>query len=118
MLCAVALCINCFAQPAISFRKKKIKLKEVKAGQLLRFDFFFDNTGNQPLMIERIKVACSCTQFQYPEGPVLPHKSDTIHVSFDTKGKIGWQYRTLEVFSNASSSPDKVQFIVNVKASD
>ncbi len=112
--CLLAICVNSFAQPAIRFQKNKIKSQEVKAGKTLSFDFFFKNSGDQPLSIKNIEVSCSCTTFKFPTNPVLPGQQDVIHVTFDTSNKIGWQYRSLIVHSNAKSSPDKIQFVVKV----
>lgn len=115
LCCFLLLCnLSIYAQPEIKFEEKKQKFGEVKAGQMLSFDFSFTNKGDQPLLINNIKVTCTCTKFEFPKQPVKPGEKGKIHITFDTKGKIGWQYRTLEVFSNAKVSPVKIQFIGKV----
>ena len=68
----------------------------------------------QPLIITKIDVACTCTKFTYPATPVKPGESGTIKVTFDSDQKIGWQYRDLIVYSNAKKGPHKLRFIVEI----
>jgi len=114
LLGCLVYCTIAIAQPEIKFEEKKLKFEEVKAGPTLSFDFSFTNKGDQPLLINNIKVECTCTKFEYPKQPIKSGEKGNIHVTFDTKGKIGWQYRTLEIFSNAKESPAKIQFIGKV----
>ena len=99
-----------------NFLKNTLKFPKTKEGEVLRFQFEFTNSGNAPLVISDIKptMVCPCTQVEYPQEPVMPGKSAMIKVSFDTKGKIGYQDRILEVYSNATKSPYKLRFKVNV----
>ena len=113
MVSCIMLTVTCTAQDAGSkfkFESKSVKFEKVKAGKILSFDYIFENTGSQPLIITNIKVSCGCTKPQWPKEPIKPGEKDTIHVTFDTKGKIGWQDRILEVHSNTKDSPIKLRF--------
>ena len=99
-----------FTQPEISFDEKVIKYNKVKAGQTLGFNFIYTNTGTEPLVISSINVSCNCTKFSFSEKPTLPNQKDTIHVTFNTNGKYGWQDRELIIHSNAKNSPEKIRF--------
>lgn len=103
-----------YSQAEFSFKKTSIKLPKTKEGEVLKFQYDFVNKGNQPLVITEIKVQCSCTKFEFPKEPILPGKSGTIYVTFDTKGKIAFQDRILEVYSNALKNPLKLRFKVMV----
>lgn len=98
------------AQPEIRFEEKTKKFEKTKAGEILNFDYSFTNTGDQPLIISEVKVTCGCTKPEFPAEPVNPSQKGNIKVSFDTKGKIGYQDRILEVVSNAKNSPEKIRF--------
>ena len=98
------------AQPNIKFEDKTKRFDRVKAGELLSFDFLYENAGDAPLIISEIKVTCPCTKFTYSKSPLPPGQKDTIHVTFDTNKKIGYQDRTLEIYSNSKRSPDKISF--------
>jgi hypothetical protein len=107
---------SAFSQSKADFRfeKEVLKLGKVKEGEVLNFEFPFTNSGTEPLFITDIKVACTCTKFEYPKSPVAPGEKALIKVSFDTKNKIGYQDRTLEIFSNAKKSPKIIRFKVDV----
>ena len=110
LLFATLFSFPALAQAEMKFEKKAIKYPKTKEGKLLQFEYPFTNTGDQPLIISDIKVACTCTQFAYPKRPILPNTKDTIHVTFDTNKKVGWQDRTLEIYSNAKNSPTTIRF--------
>ncbi|MBX7094611.1 MAG: DUF1573 domain-containing protein [Flavobacteriales bacterium] len=97
-----------------SFKDANIKLPKTPEGELLRFEFPFTNKGTAPLIISEIKVQCSCTKFVYPKEPVPPGGSGVIKVSFDTKGKIGYQDRILQIYANTKKNPTEVRFRVMV----
>jgi hypothetical protein len=97
-----------------SFKETTIRLPKTKEGEVLRFSYEFTNSGASPLIITEIKVQCTCTQTEFPKEPVQPGEKGIIKVSFDTKNKIGFQDRTLEVYANVSKSPFSLRFKVMV----
>lgn len=113
-LCSFSSYIFSQGKAELNFEKEIIKLGKVKEGEVLNFEYYFTNTGTEPLLITDIKVACTCTKFEYPKNPVGPGEKQVIKVSFDTKNKIGYQDRTLEVYSNAKKSPKIIRFKVDV----
>lgn len=105
---------SAFCQAEFSFKKSTIKFPKTKQGVVLHGDYEFTNTGNQPLIISEIKVACSCTKYEFPKEPILPGKSGVIKVTYDSKDGYGWQDRTLDIYSNVKKNPVKVRFKVYV----
>lgn len=103
-----------FGQANFKFDKTTLKLPKTKEGEVVRFEYSFTNDGNQPLIINEIKVACSCTKFEFPKEPIKPGEKAVIKVSFDTKDKIGFQDRTLDIYSNAKKNPFKIRFKIMV----
>lgn len=103
-----------YSQAEFSFVKNTIKFPKTKAGEVLKFQYEFTNTGDQPLIITEIKVQCSCTKFEFPKEPIKPGEKGIIKVSFDTKAKYGYQDRTLDIYSNAKKNPYKLRFKVVV----
>lgn len=82
----------------------------VKKGEVVTIDFPFQNTGSTPLIINEAKAECSCTTIDFPKQPVAPGQKGIIKVSFDTKSVYDRQDRTVEIISNATSSPQKIRF--------
>ena len=83
-----------------SFLETSVKFPDTKEGEVLKHTFTFRNTGDEPLLITGYKVACSCTQIEYPEAPIAPGKKAQIKMIFNTKGKYGFQKRKIELESN------------------
>lgn len=105
-----------FGQAAeFSFDKKVLKFDPISEGTTLNMEFRFTNTGSEPLIISNYKVQCSCTKVTYPLEPVLPGEPGVIAVSFDSAGKIGWQYRTILLQANVPGGSSELEFQVKVK---
>lgn len=96
------------------FNKTLVKFPDTNEGAILEYDFPFSNTGNAPLVISDYKVACSCTKVTFPKEPIAPGYGGTIHLSFNTEGKYGLQFRKIELYSNTSKNPTILSFKVNV----
>lgn len=106
---------SAFCQAEFSFLKSTIKFPKTKQGVVLKGEYEFTNTGNEPLIITEIKVTCACTKFEFPKVPIKPGEKGIIKVSFDTKDAYGLQDRDLSIYSNAKKNPVKVRFKVFVE---
>jgi hypothetical protein len=101
-----------------SFDQKVHKFDEVTEGAVLECDFPFVNSGDVPLIISNHKVECSCTQVTYPSTPILPGDSAIVHVRFDSNGKLGWQYRPIQLYANTKKNPSKIEIRVKVNSKE
>jgi LEA14-like dessication related protein len=102
--------------PLFSYAQAKCEVKEtkknfgfVKRGELVLAEFEITNTGNQPLIITDVEVACSCTSADFPEQPILPNQQTKITVKFNTKSAYGRQDRSVHIISNDPRSPIKLR---------
>lgn len=82
----------------------------VKQGKEVRVDFEFKNTGQAPLLINEVKVECSCTKAEYPKEPLAPGKEGKITLVVDTKTMQDRQDRIAEVISNASNGMVRLRY--------
>ncbi|MBI3134411.1 MAG: DUF1573 domain-containing protein [Bacteroidetes bacterium] len=96
------------------FKESRVKFPDTSEGAVLTHDFQFTNVGDVALVISEYKVACTCTQVDFPKEPIAPNGSGTIHLKFNTEGKYGLQLRKIELYSNASDKPFELSFKVNV----
>ena len=103
-------------QAEFSFDERIFKSKPVQEGVLIEHTFWFTNSGSEPLIISQYDVACDCTKVFYSSEPVLPGERGSIRVTFDTKGKTGWQYRGIQLFANTRKNPAEVEIRVKVEA--
>lgn len=75
--------------------------------------FTFTNTGDAPVVIERVKGSCGCTVATKPTQPILPGETAEIGVHYDTK-RIGGFSKTITITSNASEAKKVVRIKGNV----
>ncbi|WP_118976857.1 DUF1573 domain-containing protein [Taibaiella koreensis] len=73
----------------------------VKEGEKVVHVFEFKNAGDQPLQILKVEAGCGCTTPEWPKTPVMPGKSSSIKVTFNTAGKVGPAYKDVTIKSNA-----------------
>ncbi|MES2589663.1 MAG: DUF1573 domain-containing protein [Bacteroidota bacterium] len=105
----------CFSQKAeFSFKKVSHKFPKTKAGKELVHYYVFKNKGNAPLTINSYEVACPCTKIDFPTYPILPGKTDSIKLTFDSKGKFGQQDRSIILSSNVKRKETILNFRVYV----
>ena len=62
------------------------------------------NTGSIPLVINDVTTSCGCTVVDYPKQPILPDKSDTLHISYQAEHP-GHFNKTISIYCNTTSSP-------------
>ncbi len=60
---------------------------EVVEGTMVKHQYKFKNTGNEPLVISDAKGSCGCTVPDWPREPIPPGGTGVINVQFDSKGK-------------------------------
>ena len=99
-----------FAQPQFKFDDTRHNFGFVHQGVLVKLEYAFTNTGNEPIVITNAKVACNCTVVDFPQNPVKPGEKGIVKISFDTNGKYDRQDRTVDIISNAEGSPHQLRF--------
>ena len=110
---------------SISFNAQEFKFEEetINYGKIEKASngertFVFTNTGDQPLIIEKIKSSCGCTVPKKPSEPVMPGEKGEIKVSYDTK-RVGGFSKSITNTSNAKNAVKviKIKGFVNKEIS-
>ncbi len=90
---------------------------KVTEGQQVEVAFRFKNSGTKPLVIYSVSPACGCTAAEPPKEPILPGAEGVIKGSFDSKGRVGTNNKSIHVRANTTGSMDhNLQFKVEVTA--
>ncbi len=89
---------------------------KVSEGEKVEIAYKFINTGSHPLVINNVVASCGCTIAEKPEAPVAPGKEGYIKASFDSKGRIGSNHKTLTVYANTAEATYPLVFDVEVIA--
>jgi hypothetical protein len=109
--------IGAFAQAKIQFSDTKHdfgKVKEVNGP--VSHVFTFRNTGNAPLVIQKVETSCGCTSPEYTKEPVQPGKSGIVKATFDPSGRPNYFDKNLTVISNAENNRVVLSIKGNVEA--
>ncbi|HEY4877372.1 MAG TPA: DUF1573 domain-containing protein [Puia sp.] len=88
----------------------------IAEGQKLEVAFHFRNSGNKPLVIERVQPSCGCTVAEQPTEPIAPGKEGNIKAVFDSENHTGVNHKTLNVYANTKGTQvSELQFAVVVE---
>jgi Protein of unknown function (DUF1573) len=90
------------AQGVVTFKKVSHDFGKVKEGEKAVYNYEFTNTGDAPIVISNVQPSCGCTTPSYTKTAVLPGKSGTVTLSFDSSGKPGAFNKSATVTSNAT----------------
>lgn len=72
----------------------------INEGQQLQVSFRFKNTGDKPLVIEKVQPSCGCTAAAPPEKPILPGEEGEIKATFNSENRVGMNSKDITVFAN------------------
>jgi len=90
-------------QAKIEFKQQEIDYGQIDKNSDGTKTFEFTNTGDAPLIINRVKSSCGCTVPSKPTQPIMPGKSDKIVVKYNTH-RVGPFRKTITVYSNAKEN--------------
>ena len=69
----------------VKFDEKSYDFGKVMEGEIVEHDYHFTNTGDEPLILKKVKASCGCTVPTWPRKPIPPGGKGLIHAKFDTK---------------------------------
>jgi hypothetical protein len=106
MIAAVTL--NVAAQkPVMTFEEKKYDFGKInEADGNVSHVFEFTNTGNAPLIIQRVNSSCGCTTPEWTQSPVEPGGKGKITATYHALGRPGVFNKQIYVLSNASNEQE------------
>lgn len=82
----------------------------IREGEKIMLSFRFKNTGSKPLIIETVNPGCGCTVAEMPNAPIAPGAESEIKAAFDSKGRPGATYKTIEVTCNTETGKYLLSF--------
>lgn len=101
-------------QPVIRFDKDEHNFGKVIQGEVISYSFKVSNVGEGPLVIADVTSTCGCTVGEYPREPLQPGEEGYIRVTFDSKGRQGFQSKVVTVVANTQPSSHPLRVIADV----
>ena len=80
----------------------------IDEGDKVSHVFTFNNSGDEPLIINSAKGSCGCTVPEWPKEPIPPGGEGSIKVEFNSKGKAGNQTKTVTINANTDPNPTRL----------
>ena len=95
-----------FAQQ-ISFEKKDHNFGTFpeETGKVT-YEFVFTNTGDAPLVLNKVSASCGCTTPAWTKEPIAPGKAGKIEVTYSAQGRPGTFGKSITVFSNSKGGSE------------
>ena len=94
--------------PHIAIDSPVFDFGTIAQGAAVEHLFTINNTGSDPLKIERLNPSCGCTAATLSAQTVDPGSTATIRTVFDTTGFQGYKVKTVRVYSNDPQQPSVV----------
>lgn len=102
--CVMALA-SASAQAVITFQKTTHDFGHFTEDKPVSYKFVFENTGNEPLVIQQAISSCGCTVANFTKSPIKPGEKGEINVTYNGKGKMPGRFKkVITIRTNASNS--------------
>ena len=102
--CVMALA-RASAQAVITFQKTTHDFGHFTEDKPVSYKFVFENTGNEPLVIQQAISSCGCTVANFTKSPIKPGEKGEINVTYNGKGKMPGRFKkVITIRTNASNS--------------
>ena len=86
--------------PVIVFEETEHNFGRIIEGETVSFSFAFTNTGKRDLVIAEVSTSCGCAVASYPKTVIKPGEKGAIKISFNSRGRKGFQTKTIVVVAN------------------
>lgn len=113
MLALASLGIPC-AHAELTWGQKTVELQATAGTEVLEAHFLFTNTGPAPVDIRQVESSCGCTTTELSERHYEPGKSGEIVARYTTAGHMGFQKKTIAVFTSSQPEPATLTLIVHI----
>lgn len=106
VILAFALPARSGAGPAIMFDKEVHDFGKVFSGEQVEATFEMSNTGDEKLVIDKVRTSCGCTKTIQGSTELEPDGKSKIVAALDTAGmKAGDKKKSVTVYSNDPKRP-------------
>lgn len=91
------------------FEKETHDFGKITQGTPVSYEFIFENSGTEPIIISKVESTCGCTVPEFTKTPVKPGEKGSIKVTFDAAQATPFS-KMVSIRSNAKT-PVKALYI-------
>ncbi|MGE7776561.1 DUF1573 domain-containing protein [Chitinophaga sp. NPDC101104] len=92
-----------YDDPYVAISETKIDIGEVNRNQSPKATFKIRNIGKKPLLIQDLRVGCTCTSADWPKKPILPGEETVVSLTYKA-AKEGTFTQSAYLLTNAFNS--------------
>jgi len=100
--------------PVITFEESEHDFGKIIEGESVSYKFNFTNTGKGELVIADVSTSCGCTVASYPRTAIQPGEAGSVSISFNSKGRRGYQTKTIVVVANTQPNVTQLKIKAQV----
>lgn len=104
--------------PVMEFSSTSHDFGAINEGDVVEYTYKFKNAGEEPLVIQHAQGSCGCTASDWTKEPIPVGGTGFVTAKFDSKGKSGYQEKTVTVTANTWPKQTTLKFKAMVKAKD
>lgn len=104
--------------PAFEWEATEHDFGTMNEGEVKEYTYKFKNTGEAPLIIEKVRPSCGCTAPNWTKTPIPVGGEGFVDVKFDSKGKKNAQNKTVTVYANTWPNQTVLRFKTFVTPKD
>lgn len=102
---------------SISFDKTVHDFGDIKEAEgVVNHKFEFTNTGNEPLIVQRVTASCGCTTPSWTKEPVMPGEKGYVAAAYNPAHRPGKFDKSITVQTNSSNPTMRLRITGNVIA--
>jgi hypothetical protein len=83
-------------------------------GEVIQHEFEYVNKGSKEVIITNAKGSCGCTVPEYDYEPIPPGGTGVMKVTFDSKGKTGFNEKSVMITTNGVPSKYRLTILATV----
>ena len=87
----------------ISFADSLHDFGTINEGEKVTYEFKYNNTGENPLILEDVRASCGCTLPEWKKDAIKPGGEGLIKVVYNSDGRPGEFKKTITVIANTQS---------------
>ncbi len=87
----------------------------VTEGEIIQHEFEYVNKGSKEVIIINAKGSCGCTVPEYDSKPIPPGGKGSMKVTFDSKGRTGYNEKNVQVTTNGVPSKYRLTILSKVQ---
>ncbi|MEM7656176.1 MAG: DUF1573 domain-containing protein [Bacteroidota bacterium] len=101
---ATSLSLSTPGAPAANWEANLHDFGQIVQGQPVSHTFFFTNTGDADLLVNKVKPSCGCTVAEYSQEAIAPGEQGFVTATYSAKGS-GYFTKSITVFTNEGEQP-------------